>query len=333
MGTRTLRRFGGTLPATILAAALAACGGGGSGGGDTDPQQPLPGIYVDAEDGSDAAGDGSFENPFKTITRALFDAGAGDVVRVGPGTYDAANGEVFPIQPGIGVTIQGSELRSPLGVRRFTNIVGGQFWLGDPAGELHAAVVPRANSRLAGLNIRDPEPLSATTNPAAVLIASVGVTVESCSLLDSGSGVFLVDGATGASIEDCLVETNNVGIQVDGPGSGSLNRVEGCLVVDNVWGVWCHTRGIDFGGGPAGSPGFNAFTSSSWNDVVHDAPGASIHATNCFWDHAPPTLHQDPITDDVSDVWEQWSGNVVVTTGAQVYESDSPVPGGDVLEP
>lgn len=64
--------------------------------------------YVDSMDGRDLPGRGtsSFE-PFETITYALYVASSGDTILVKGGNYNAANGEVFPIEMKRGVDIQG----------------------------------------------------------------------------------------------------------------------------------------------------------------------------------------------------------------------------------
>lgn len=55
--------------------------------------------------GSDATGDGTEANPFRTISRGVAAASAGDTIRVHAGTYDQAAGEVFPIEkpPRVGI--------------------------------------------------------------------------------------------------------------------------------------------------------------------------------------------------------------------------------------
>jgi hypothetical protein len=55
-----------------------------------------PDYYVDASSGSDT-NPGTLQAPFKTITYAVAAAGTGKTIWVLPGLYDAALGEVFPI--------------------------------------------------------------------------------------------------------------------------------------------------------------------------------------------------------------------------------------------
>jgi len=62
--------------------------------------------YVDSIDGDDLTGTGTSSEPFKTITHALGVASTWDTIRVEVGEpYDAANGEVFPIEMKRGVDI------------------------------------------------------------------------------------------------------------------------------------------------------------------------------------------------------------------------------------
>lgn len=64
--------------------------------------------YVDSIAGDDLTGTGTSSEPFKTITHALDVASSWDTIRVEVGEpYDAANGEVFPIEMKRGVDIQG----------------------------------------------------------------------------------------------------------------------------------------------------------------------------------------------------------------------------------
>lgn len=90
-------------PCWLLVAALALCVGiAVASAGGTVEAQPSIVYYVDAASGNDT-GDGTELNPWKTITHAVNTVPAGNesyprVIAVLPtGTYDEANGEVFPI--------------------------------------------------------------------------------------------------------------------------------------------------------------------------------------------------------------------------------------------
>lgn len=67
-------------------------------------------LYVNAATGRDTINDGSIAEPYKTITKAmkvaLFDVG--DTIFVQAGTYDAGNGETFPIRMKPSVKLQGA---------------------------------------------------------------------------------------------------------------------------------------------------------------------------------------------------------------------------------
>jgi parallel beta-helix repeat protein len=52
---------------------------------------------------------GDSQKPWKTLTYALKQATAGDVIQLAPGTYDLANGEQFPLVIPPGVTLIGNE--------------------------------------------------------------------------------------------------------------------------------------------------------------------------------------------------------------------------------
>jgi len=318
----------------LMGASLSACGGGGVGEG---AQSLLTGIYVDAATGNDTTGDGSSANPYKTIRRGIQGADIGEVVRVGPGTYDVANGERFPIIPGFGVTIQGTEARTREGTVRMTRVVGGGYWTQDPEGRLHATFIPNEGNRLVGMIISNPEPaVSFGAKPSPILLAMSGATVESCALVDSNLGVRVVDGVSDSLLKDCALARNGIGILVEGAGTG--NRMEGCLVKDNGSGVMCFGGGMDFGGGAENGAGRNAFVANQTNDFIHFAgPSDMIFAEDCFWDHAPPTLavgNPAPVAN--TDVWIVGQGGVS-TAGAMLLQPSGTnggiPPGGGTASP
>ncbi|RUR75717.1 DUF1565 domain-containing protein [Chlorogloeopsis fritschii PCC 9212] len=66
-------------------------------------------IYVNPEVGNDTA-NGSQQAPLKTITQALKKATSGTQIQLADGTYNAANGEAFPLSVPSGVSIIGNEV-------------------------------------------------------------------------------------------------------------------------------------------------------------------------------------------------------------------------------
>lgn len=68
-------------------------------------------IYV-SHFGNDTTGNGSEAEPYRTITKALSVASAGQTVWVFAGTYSATNGETFPLQVPAGVKLIGDPIPS-----------------------------------------------------------------------------------------------------------------------------------------------------------------------------------------------------------------------------
>lgn len=92
---------------------------------------PLSTIYVDAATGSDTSGNGSLNNPYKTLTKAVavLDAAKsvptnGVTINLSSGDYNAANGEQFPIVVTKNATINGSNYGSGPRFGSFVDGVG-----------------------------------------------------------------------------------------------------------------------------------------------------------------------------------------------------------------
>lgn len=322
------------LTSFTFALLLSACGGGGGGGDDVDDATTLPGIYVNAVKGSDFDGDGSPERPFRTITMGLQAAASGDVVRVGPGLYDALHGEVFPLEPRPGVAVVGTRNLTITGrPKPLTRVVGGGFWSGDPEGRLHGTFVPDRDTSLTNLLIHNPEVFGPTTGPkpAAILLVEAQVEVDSCVLTNSDKGMRLLPGGRDSLVRNTTFTNNGIGVFVNGSGLGI--RFERCTIIDNGTGVMLFTPGVDFGGGASGSEGKNAFVANHTNDFVRfTGTDDTTYARNCFWDVQAPVVSSGPapIPED-ADIW-QASGEVD-TTGAQKYRSGPVAVPDSVLAP
>jgi parallel beta-helix repeat protein len=142
-------------PCWLLAAALAlAVGIAVAMAGGTVEAQPGTEYYVDAASGNDTSGDGTELNPWKTITHAVNTVPAGNesylrTIAVLPtGTYDEANGEVFPIVlDEEWVHVLGTEtVTSPGGIPDLAQ--NGTSWLLQPRTEGYADVVGNGTGAL-----------------------------------------------------------------------------------------------------------------------------------------------------------------------------------------
>jgi parallel beta-helix repeat protein len=58
--------------------------------------------------GSDSSGVGSLRRPYRSITKALYRAHSGQRIVVGPGEYNMASGERFPLRITFGISLSGA---------------------------------------------------------------------------------------------------------------------------------------------------------------------------------------------------------------------------------
>jgi hypothetical protein len=250
---------------------------------------------VDAATGDDTNA-GTPDAPFKTITHALSKAVLGDFIKVQPGTYDAANGETFPIQVRGGVRLIGDEAGKGDGAAP-TLIRGDGFLAGSPETVtvyIAGALASGADAVLAGLKILNTGAAGART---AVLIGT-GTTSEceirNCSFIGSPDVAILIrDGSPPCVVRDNLIRSNGTGLLFRDGGFDA--RVERNIIRDNTVGVRFFTPSEmggswDLGGGPPGSLGANELSSNAQNDLLMSGVGShNVHASNNFWDHVPPS--------------------------------------------
>jgi hypothetical protein len=297
-----------------LVALAVGCGGGGGGSG---PSVPAADWYVSANVGSDSFS-GSAAAPLKTLTFAMTIATTGDVVYAYPGTYDAANGEVFPIVVPAGVTLLGDEANKGDGITP-TEIVGGALAPApNPGFQLLATIVPGAGSAVAGFRIENPLP-SGATFPEAVILPFGSVTLRNNRIEGSDDGVYCYNGVGLHTILGNVIQGNAVsGLVFNGGGAGS--RVESNRVIGNLlYGVEIITPGADLGGGAAGSIGLNVFSCNTTADAWTNTPAIVIPICFDAWDHLAPSVTPGPGV-DISN----GSGATFVTTGATLNPTGCP---------
>jgi hypothetical protein len=282
----------------------------------TPPPNTGTTMHVSATQGSNTTGTGTCAAPFKTVTQGLVGTTAGDVVRVAPGTYNAALGEVFPIMLPDGVSLIGDEANKGQGAVA-TRIIGGALMTtlpGQPCGTYGTTIYPGANSVIAGLEL--------TNNVGAfaqmtLLIRTNGVTIRNNSIVNhpgaGGTAVYLCNNSVNQVIAGNRIRDNHtLGLAFIEGGVGA--RVEGNLIVMNENGVEYDSPGGDLGGGASDSLGGNTIACNEENDIWTVEVGITINAANNFWDHVPPAGN---------DIFNP-NGSAIITTGAALASTICP---------
>ena len=315
------------MPVLIMALVAVGCSPSGGVVGDSNsgpadpPQPPAPAydLYVDPVGGSDITGTGSEAAPFRTITKAMSEAQAGDHVKALPGTYHAGNGEQFPIVLPPSVKLVGDP--DHRGDGQVPTVINGH---GLVAGynNMEAAVVPLNESSIAGFTItNNHESADPFVYDIGIFVNSYGVEIIRNTIRDNVDyGVRFYAGADNGVFSTNVVDHNRTGLVFRHGGQGT--RIEFNKVIDNNAGVILMTADAgDLGGGVAGSQGQNIFARNSDSDVMLFAGGgAFFFAENNYWDHIPPTTHTgiNPGPPAGVDIWYA-SGDTIKTDGAKKY--------------
>jgi hypothetical protein len=248
-------------------------------------------LVVDQVGGDDAAS-GACGAPFKRITRALTVATAGQTIRVLPGTYDAANGEVFPLTA-TGVSLIGDEPTR------------GEATIVAAAGAV--AIQAAGTLTIAGLTVRG------GSSGVRVNTAGAALTLRRNRLTgNSDAGVWFAAAGT-HEVLDNLIHANTVRGVAHISGAPSV-KYEGNQIYDQQIGVETNSNGADFGGGALGSAGGNQLYCNTRNDLWL-AQGEVLAAQNNAFDHAPPTVGPDG---SGHDVYRNGGTPAATTTGAAV---------------
>ena len=240
-------------------------------------------LYVSTS-GSDAEGTGSRNNPYRTIIYALSLAVMGQTIVVGPGEYDTAGGETFPIQVGPGMIVQGAGKDS-------THVIGS----GGSHDESGAVFSLDGNITI---RIRRLHILTANSD---------------------GVGIWMNPGLR-ADLVDNLIGPNYIGVAVNGD---SLNRpvIDGNEIIGNSIGIAtmnscepfirsnqitdCGIYGLhilessrpDLGTNDSTDVGGNTIRDCDQYLIYNDSPD-TIWAVGNTWQFDPPGANDDLIYDD-----------------------------------
>lgn len=250
--------------------------------------------YVDAQNGNDTNA-GTIGAPLKTITAAMQRVVLGDQVKVLPGVYDVANGEVFPLTVRGGVRLIGDETNKGEGA--VPTVITGDgpgpdssqtatIYVDDP-------LAVGAEAIIAGFRITN---TGAAGRRVGVLVGTGNTslsTLRDCTFTGSPDiAIYMRDGSGANIIRDNIIRSNGTGVRFEDGGFGT--RVERNIIRNNVIGVQfsCPTSlgGSWDLGSVGGSVGGNELSSNTQNDILMSGTGThNVAARNNLWDHVPPS--------------------------------------------
>jgi parallel beta-helix repeat protein len=166
-----------------------------------------PIIYVNPVTGNDVTGKGTLQSPLRSLTNALEQAKFPLTIRLAPGTYTTANGEIFPILLKSGITIQGNESKQGAD----TVILGGGEFLSPTLTSQNITVLGADRAELKGVTITNRNPRGyglwlEGTSPRITSNSFRGNTQDGILILGKSSAlvsknIFTLNGANGMSIE------------------------------------------------------------------------------------------------------------------------------------
>jgi len=164
-----------------------------------------PDIAVDAVDGNDGTADGTCALPYKTITNALAASTFGNVVWVNSGTYNAANGEVFPLVVPAGVSLVGDKANN--GAGSSPTLISGKGLFG--ASIFNGALYAGQGSDISGFSF---DTDGWVPNTYGVIINGVDATISSSTFLSSAYGGINSNGVVNSVIENNVFSSNSYGV-------------------------------------------------------------------------------------------------------------------------
>jgi nitrous oxidase accessory protein NosD len=217
--------------------------------------------YVDAVLGSDS-NTGAITEPYKTITHALSIPVSRLTIYVAPGTYDAANGEVFPLVVPPSCALIGDEANKGAGAS--PTVIHGGAVLG--ATTLGPALDVGPGSTIAGFTITNDDTGLAT--PIGISLGAGGATIRNntftgntsasaaavyvyntagshllsgntVSGYTAGAGLYFAAAGDGCRVESNTVTGNATGIRVDSGAAHvfTLNTIGGNTAVGLLFGA------------------------------------------------------------------------------------------------
>jgi parallel beta-helix repeat protein len=176
---------------------------------------PATMLYVDAVNGRDQS-TGDRANPMKTLTQALRRAAPQATIQLLPGTYNVANGEIFPLVIPAGVKVIGDVAARGAGVV----IEGNGTYTSATFAQQNVAIVPENNTQLQGVTVTNP-----VTRGTGVWIESTNAAIARCTFIRCGrEGVFITGTATPELVDNLFQQNAASGISVVRNGKGDIRH-------------------------------------------------------------------------------------------------------------
>lgn len=170
-------------------------------------------LYVNPMTGNDT-NTGSRLSPFKSLTRALKVTKISTIIHLEPGTYNAANGEVFPLIISEKATVVGNETNKGIGI-----VISGSGEYQSPSfGMQNITLLLLENASLLGVTVTNP-----SVKGTGIWIESAAPTLANNTLRDCGrEGVFTTGTAKPAILDNIFVQNTASGLVMAAHSQGEV---------------------------------------------------------------------------------------------------------------
>jgi parallel beta-helix repeat protein len=236
-------------------------------------------IYVDTS-GSDSTGTGSRFAPYRTITHAIFKAGETEIyeeILVGPGIYDLAGNESFPIEIGLGTSLVGAGYDS-------TTVIGPGNTL-DREGSVFAIELPDIQVKDFKIETENSDGIGIWVEG---LVTSSRITNNEIS--SNHTGIYVAGSLTSPRIMDNIIKRDSIGIYTANTSRPIImgNRVDSCW----TYGVQIDDSSVpDMGRNDSTFAGENTFVYFNTSQyLIHNSSPDTIWAVGNTWEN----VNNDP---------------------------------------
>lgn len=171
-------------------------------------------IYVNPALGSDTAGQGRENSPFRTISYALTQATDNTVIQLAPGSYTADTGESFPLVVPSGVILRGNESTRGQTVL----VLGGGDFISPTFSRQSMTLLAQGNSEIRGITVTNPR-----TRGTGIWVEAGAPTIRDNTFSNSLRDGIFISGTGDPTI------TDNVFINNDGNGIAVARNARGTI--------------------------------------------------------------------------------------------------------